>query len=91
MSTQLRHIAHAIVTSAEFQQRVAEVMVEMMNKTLHDAAGGRVYIAKHGSRDDLAARDATIRTQFCGNNFPQLAEQYGLTERQVRRIVARKL
>lgn len=49
--------------------------------------GSNIYIAK---MDKLLCikRDAEIVRKFNGNNYAQLAKQYGLSERAIRTIIA---
>lgn len=47
---------------------------------------GRHYIA----RSDFAERNREIMAGFRGNNYDDLANSYGITPRQVRRIIKRK-
>ena len=49
---------------------------------LHVPSAGRVRETEYRER-----RDARMRALFCGRNYQELAEQFRLTTRQIRRIV----
>lgn len=51
----------------------------------------KIYVPSGGSIEryiDIARRDQKIRDLFRGNNIDALARAYGLSPRQIRRIVA---
>jgi len=59
----------------------------MQLQHLAEQKGGRaIYLAK-GVAVHLSARDEEMCKQFRGNNYRELADQYGLTEMRVRQIV----
>jgi len=74
----------AIVEDEQLQG--ADRLGERVAKRLgHDWGGLRVYISQ-----DRAYRDQEIYAAFSGDNYDALARKYRLTERNVRRIVARE-
>lgn len=59
----------------------------MQLQHLAEQKGGRaIYLAK-GIAVHLSARDEEMAEQFKGNNYRELATQYGLTEMRVRQII----
>lgn len=59
----------------------------MQLQHLAEQKGGRaIYLAK-GVAVHLSARDEEMCEQFRGNNYRELATQYGLTEMRVRQII----
>jgi Mor family transcriptional regulator len=80
----VRHprVIEAFTTALEAQMRA----------TFQQQLGGApLYIAKRASRTTLEVRNERIRSAFHGDNLDQVAREYGLHPRHVRRIVgARK-
>lgn len=52
--------------------------------------GGGMYLPK-GRDYELSKRDAQIFDKWRGNNYPELAREFGLTDMQIRNIVRRGL
>lgn len=76
------------IRQAVRQPSVVEAMCQALEQQLRQQLGGAdVYV---GKRPDRTARDARVRAGFRGDNYEQLAKEEGLSQRQVRRIVARK-
>lgn len=61
----------------------AQMLVRRVGERL---AGQAVYVATSRAKKDK--RDQELRRRFTGNNFAELARDSGLSERQVRNIVA---
>jgi Mor family transcriptional regulator len=76
----VRHprVIEAFTTALEAQMRA----------TFQQQLGGApLYIAKRASRTTLEVRNERIRSAFHGDNLDQLASEFGLHPRHVRRIV----
>lgn len=68
----------------------AEVLIAALTTSARMQFGGeevQVYVPKVGSRHDLDRRAREIRCLWNGQNSALLAARYGLSERQIRRIV----
>ncbi len=70
---------------AKLQEWAGQACMQLQH--LADQIGGRAtYLAK-GVAVHLSARDREMCGRFRGNNYRQLATDYGLTEMRVRQIV----
>lgn len=88
MSQFTRELAKQIILSQNFVDTMTDLVAIEIEKQLKGMAGGdTLYIAKTGSIDDKAARNKIIKAQFNGRNLIELANRFGLTERQIRRII----
>jgi Mor family transcriptional regulator len=66
-----------------------EVAAQMLVGRVAGRLGGaRVYVSL--ARAQRQERDAEIRRRFNGSNYEELAREFGLKWRQIRRIVNRK-
>jgi Mor family transcriptional regulator len=69
---------------------VGDPEAERICAAISEAIGGqRVYVAVR-PRSEYAERNAEIAGAFKGNNHAELADAFGLTPRQVRRIVHKR-
>lgn len=83
--------ARALVMSPEFAETLTDMIAIQLEKQFQAThGGGELYIHKKCSNEMTAKRNEAIRRSFTGNNLKPLAEAYGITERQVRRIVNSK-
>lgn len=88
MSQFTRELAKQIILSQNFVDTMTDlVSIEIEKQLRHMAGGDTLYIAKTSSTEDKAQRNKIIRAQFTGNNLVELAARFGLTDRQIRRIV----
>ncbi len=75
--------------SPEYRDIAEAIGMDAFDQLTLLCGGQNLYIPKRESLE-RAARDREIRTRFNGGNQRQLASQYRLTERQVRRILKRQ-
>ena len=69
------------------QKEIAEIIgLEAYQKLSRHYSGCSIYIGKC-ERIDRCQRNAEIRQKFNGNNYKQLAAEYGLSEFTIRKIV----
>ena len=67
---------------------IRDTLPGVINDLLREGFAGetlRLYVPKHG-REDRKTRDDLIRARFTGRNAGELAGQFGLSEKQARRI-----
>lgn len=67
-----------------------DVLVAALTTSARLQFGGeevQVYVPKVGSRRDIDRRAREIRALWTGQNAAALGARYGLSERQIRRIV----
>lgn len=80
-----RILTASIIRSFALKESAAAVLADQITIELRREAGGApVYIPA----PFRAARNAEIRGKFRGNNHDELAMKYGISRRQVERIVA---
>lgn len=86
----IRRLAAQVVRHPSFTTAVETAVVEVLTTTLRDELGGqtlRLYIPKTGTFE-RAKRAREIRAQFAaGVSIAVLASRYGISERQVQRLV----
>lgn len=73
-------------------QAVRDELPKVIESTLHEMYGGenvRFYVSKRGL-NERRERNALIRARFDGSNFDELAGQFSISARTVRRIVGIK-
>lgn len=70
----------------QLQAWVAQVLAQLSHLSQELGGRGGLYIAK-GLVAKLSVRDREMCTRFRGDNYRQLATEYGLTEMRVRQIV----
>lgn len=63
-----------------------DVATMIVDRIIERLAGGNIYIPKKSLRDRSRIR-REIRTRHTGNNTRELAREYGMSERWVRKIV----
>lgn len=63
-----------------------QVLAQLQHLAQEMGGRGGIYIAK-GLIAQLSARDREMCAKFRGNNYRELAHEYGLTEMRVRQIV----
>lgn len=63
-----------------------DVAAALIERVLMRLGGGQLYLPKRSAQLQRA-RHQEIRARFKGNNVAELAREYGLTPRSVRRIV----
>lgn len=87
----IRRLASQVVRHPSFTSAVECAVVEVLTTTLRDELGGqtlRLYIPKTGTFA-RAQRAREIRSMHAaGTAIGALASRYGISERQVQRIVA---
>jgi len=80
---------HRILTASltrrfRLSEKAASVLAdEIAIEVRNEVGGSEVYIPAPSKR----ARNEAIRSEFRGNNLNELAQKYGLSRRQVERIV----
>lgn len=67
-------------------QAWATLVCAQLQHLANEKGGRALYLAK-GIAVHLSARDAEMCAKFRGNNYRELADEYGLTEMRVRQIV----
>ena len=67
--------------------RLAEIVVEQLDRVALHAGGSGFYLPK-GVRRELSARDREIVTRHNGRNKRELAREYGLSEMRIDQIMA---
>ncbi len=80
--TCIRQIKEILVSHGLVDPTVSEICADILNIL----GSQRHYIA----RSDFTERNREIMAGFRGNNFSEVADRFGLTERQIRRIVRQK-
>lgn len=81
----LKEIAVSAAIEFCLSQSLAEDLAKKIeDKLRHMSGGSQGYIAKV----DRDHRNRCIREDFRGNNLNEVARKHGVSERQVRRIVA---
>jgi Mor family transcriptional regulator len=86
----------ASLTSPEVAKQLPGTpgLIESLAKTLtaniRRHIGGEKYVAKRCSRAEVQVRNERMRAEFTGNNYDQLAHQYDMSTRQVRRSLTRR-
>lgn len=78
--------APADAWAKQLQQLANQVLAQLQHLAQELGGRGGIYIAK-GLIAQLSARDHEMCTKFRGNNYRELAHEYGLTEMRVRQIV----
>ena len=78
--------------SAELRDQISPdqlpaLATRVANRLRAKFGGERVYI---GKRRADARRNQQIRANWTGNNVPDLCQRYGLSRRQIYRIVGKK-
>jgi hypothetical protein len=71
---------------AQLQLWAGQVLAQLQHLAQEMGGRGGIYIAK-GLVAQLSARDREMCAKFRGNNYRELAHEYGLTEMRVRQIV----
>ncbi len=88
----IRRLAAQVVRHPTFTTAVESAVVEVLTTTLRSEFSGtelRLYVPRVGT-EERARRAREIRALWNGANLAFLAAKYGLSERQVRRIVGVK-
>lgn len=88
----IRNIAHRVCAHPEFQRAMESAVTTVLTKVLtEDFAGEKVnfYVSKRPA-SERRERDDLIRARHNGQNTMQLAQQFGITPRMVRKIVRGK-
>lgn len=70
----------------QLQAWAVQVLAQLQHLAQEMGGRGGIYIAK-GLIAQLSARDHEMCAKFRGNNYRELAHEYGLTEMRVRQIV----
>ena len=87
----LRDIAKNLLMSPAVIEQMTDLLAAELEKQLRLHVGGdSFYVAKTMSQQERIARDESIRNAWNGSNLSDLAKQYELHHRQVRRIVQKK-
>lgn len=88
MSNELiRRAAVGLVRSKAFLDTMEGLVAAELDRQLRSAAGGEsIYIAKTSGNRDKKTRNELIRERFKGDNHDELAQDFGLSPRQIRRI-----
>lgn len=63
-----------------------DVAAMIVDRIIERLAGGNIYIPKKSLRDRSRIR-REIRARYTGNNIPELAHEYEMSTRWVRKIV----
>jgi hypothetical protein len=71
--------------AAQLQLWARQVLMQLQHLA-NEKGGTAIYLAK-GVAVHLSARDREMCGKFRGNNYRELAREYGLTEMRVRQIV----
>lgn len=82
LSRVLEHIKEVLLANGVSDESASKICMDLA-RTL---GGERHYIAA----SDFTERNREIMAGFRGNNYGEVASRFGITERQVRRIVHRK-
>lgn len=69
-------------------QAAAEIALSIAERARKELGGGHHYLPK-GRDYELSRRDRQIYAKFRGDNYPQLAREFALTEMRIRQIVER--
>ena len=80
--TCIRRIKEILVSHGLIDPKLSDICTDI----IHALGSERHYIA----RSDFAERNREIMAGFRGNNYGEVASRFGITERQVRRIVRPK-
>lgn len=72
--------------AAQLETWARQVLAQLQHLAQEMGGRGGLYIAK-GLVAQLSARDHEMCSKFRGNNYRELAHEYGLTEMRVRQIV----
>ena len=87
MSDIIRRAAKGLVCSQVFMETFSEMFAVELERQLRAEAGGdRIYIAKTCGNTDKISRDTLIWEKFTGNNIAELATEFKLSPKQIRRI-----
>lgn len=78
--------APADAWSGQLETWARQVLAQLQHLAQEMGGRGGLYIAK-GLVAQLSARDHEMCGKFRGNNYRELAHEYGLTEMRVRQIV----
>lgn len=91
MSDFIKDLAKRVVEHPAFSKAVADVVATVLEEQLRTKFGGaELYVPKRAGSQSRAERDRLIRAQFNGGNYREIAQKFGLTVRQIRRIVDAK-
>lgn len=91
MSQFTRELARQILLSNSFVDTMTDIFALEIERQLQGLAGGdTIYIPKTSAHHDKTQRNLIIRAKFNGHNLPELVKTFGLTARQLRRIVRSK-
>lgn len=81
----LSYVEFAMMTALDLTADQAREQAEKTTQALRAVAGGQsIYIPA----PDMKLRNQAIRAQWTGNNLVALAHQYGLSTKQVARIIS---
>lgn len=90
----LEHVGQSVyrqlLSRAVDAQQAASIAFDV-TETLRMELGGTQHYVPRGVGYALSQRDAQIFAQFNGRNYQELAQQYQLSEMQVRTIIKRGL
>lgn len=82
-----KHLTDVLMARAPvYPDAVPNVARTCVSLMIEEFGGEQVYVKKQDPL--IASRDETIRQEFDGRNFRELAHKHRLTERRVRDIVA---
>jgi Mor family transcriptional regulator len=85
-----RDLARQMLLSNSFLEQMTDIFANEIEKQMRSTAGGDViYVAKNSDTTERQERNRIICARFTGNNLTELAKEFHLTPRQVRRIVKR--
>jgi Mor family transcriptional regulator len=79
----------ALLTSYELGEGVSGPVAEAVADMLADSWGGQVLSFPKDVMRRLTAKELEIYDQFNGRNLPELARQYGYTQRGMEKLIAR--
>lgn len=71
------------------EQEAALQVATSIADHLADTFGGQIISFPKDYCRKLQVRDAQIYAEFTGTNYPELAQRYGLSDRTVRKLIAR--
>lgn len=82
------HAEHELNKLGITQAQAVQVATSIGDRLVEMFSGQIISFPKNYSRK-LQERNAQIFAEFTGSNQPELARKYGLTERAVRKVIAR--
>lgn len=85
----LRSLSKIVATHPVFHEAVQNAVMKAIELTLASEFKGetvRIYVPKIGKQERLN-RDALVKVEFNGKNHKEVAKKFGISVRQVQRIV----